>query len=137
MKRPALIAALLLATAGGARAFDLTVEVTNARSADGYVGAALYGDAAGWLKDAGVLQANRAAAAEKVVLVYRGLPAGRYALSAMHDENANGKLDTNVVGMPTERYGFSRDARGRMGPPAFDDAVFELDADKTIAIKLN
>jgi uncharacterized protein (DUF2141 family) len=136
MKTLTLACALLL-SAAGARAFDLTVDVTNARSADGFVGAAVYGTAAGWLKDGGVLQAERAAAAGKVVLVFRGLPAGRYALSALHDENGNGKLDANVAGLPTERYGFSRDARGRMGPPTFDDAVFELSADSAITIRLN
>ena len=48
----------------------------------------------------------------------------------------NGKLDTNIVSIPTERYGFSRDAKGRMGPPSFDDAAVDLQADTTIAVKL-
>ncbi|HZF83169.1 MAG TPA: DUF2141 domain-containing protein, partial [Burkholderiaceae bacterium] len=51
-------------------------------------------------------------------------------------ENGNEKVDTNVVGMPTERTGFSRDARGRMGPAAFDDAVIDVQGDMTTAITL-
>ncbi len=44
----------------------------------------------------------------------------------MHDENGNGKLDKNFIGMPTEGYGASRAARGTMGPPKWEDAVFQF-----------
>ena len=55
-----------------------------------------------------------------------GLPAGRYAVAVIHDEDGNGKLNTNFLGMPRERYGFSNQARGRFGAPSFKDASFEL-----------
>ena len=45
-------------------------------------------------------------------------------------------LGTNPVGLPIERYGFSRDARGMMGPPKFADAAVDLQADTTITITL-
>ena len=133
--RTAALAALL-AAAGTAQAFDLTVEVMNVRSADGFVAAAIYAAEGGWLKDGQAVQAQRVPAGEKAVIVYRNLPAGRYAVSAFHDENGNGRLDRNVLGIPSERYGFSRDARGTMGPPAFGDAGVELEADTTITIHL-
>jgi len=58
-------------------------------------------------------------------------------VSAFHDQNDNGKLDTDPTGQPTEVYGFSNDARGTAGPPQFADAAFELgDQAKTISIKL-
>ena len=41
-----------------------------------------------------------------------------------------------LLGLPTERYGFSNDARGRMGPPGFDAAAVPLDADHSITIRL-
>lgn len=68
-------------------------------------------------------------------LVFIGLPPGRYAIKSFIDENGNGKLDTNLVGLPTERYGFSNDATGRMGPPDFDAAAVPLDADRSIVIR--
>ena len=70
-------------------------------------------------------------------LVFVGLPPGRYAIKSFADENGNGRLDTNLVGLPTERYGFSNDAKGRMGPPAFDAAAVTLDADSSIAFRLH
>ncbi|MDB5859658.1 MAG: uncharacterized protein JWQ76_3347 [Ramlibacter sp.] len=132
--RPLLIAALLLGLGTTASAFDLTVEVLNARSDQGTVDGALFGAAASWLRES--LTGAREPAGAKVVLVYRNLPAGPYALSVFHDENGNGKLDANVAGIPLERYGFSRDARGRMGPPPFADAALDLQADTTITVNL-
>ena len=118
-----------------AHALDLTLEVLDVRSDQGLVAAALYAAPDSWMKQP-LKGARSAAAAGKVVLVFRGLEPGRYALSALHDENGNGRLDSNVVGMPLERYGFSRDARGQMGPPRFDDAAVELSADTTLSITL-
>ena len=53
------------------------------------------------------------------------VPQGRYAISLIHDENSNGRLDT-ALAIPREGYGFSRDAPVRMGPPRFDKAAFDL-----------
>jgi uncharacterized protein (DUF2141 family) len=46
-----------------------------------------------------------------------------FAIAAYHDENLDGQLNRNPFGIPTERYGFSRNARGLTGPPAFEAAV--------------
>lgn len=130
-----LLAGTALLLAGAAQALDLTVEVLQARSTRGNVSAGLYADAKSWLGEP--LQGQRTEAGERAVLVFRNLPAGRYALSVFHDENGNGKLDRNVVGMPTEAYGFSRDAQGHMGPASFDDAALNLQADSTTTIHLH
>ena len=61
----------------------------------------------------------------KAVCAFRNVPPGRYAISVVHDENMNGKLD-RVLGMPSEGVGTSRDARGHFGPPKFEDAVFNF-----------
>lgn len=58
---------------------------------------------------------------------FNGLPPGQYAVMVMHDENENGKLDTNFIGMPTEGYGFSNDPKV-LRKPTFEEARFELDA---------
>ncbi|MGB0176129.1 MAG: DUF2141 domain-containing protein [Owenweeksia sp.] len=64
------------------------------------------------------------------------LPNGRYAVSAFHDANNNKKLDTNWVGIPTEKYGFSNNARGTFGPPSLKDQLVEVSSDKSISITL-
>lgn len=65
------------------------------------------------------------------------LPPGEYALRVMHDENNNGKLDTNIVGMPTEPWAFSNNATGNFGPPRWDDVKFTLESETTQTIDLN
>lgn len=49
---------------------------------------------------------------------------GFYAIRVFHDENKNGKLDTNFLGIPTEDYGFSNNARSWFGPPSWEKAKF-------------
>lgn len=60
----------------------------------------------------------------KAVCVFRGLKPGRYAISAYHDEDGDEELDTNFLGIPSEDYCASRNARASFGPPAFADAAF-------------
>jgi len=71
-----------------------------------------------------------------VRLVINGLPAGTYAVSVLHDENDNGKMDTNFLGIPSENFGASNDAKGFMGPPSFEDSKFELQTNNK-KIKIN
>jgi len=52
---------------------------------------------------------------------------GTYALAVTHDENMNGKIDTNWLGVPKEGYGFSNDAKAMLGPPSFSAASFHYD----------
>jgi uncharacterized protein (DUF2141 family) len=129
-----LIAPLLCLSSYAAHGLELAVEITGARSAKGQVMAEVYTSAEGWLKKP--LQGERVQAGERVLLVFRNLPAGRYALSAFHDENANGKFDMNLMGLPTEVHGFSKDAKGVMGPAKFEDAVITLDSDTSIKVTL-
>jgi uncharacterized protein (DUF2141 family) len=72
----------------------------------------------------------------KVALHVEGLPAGRYAITVVHDVNANGKLDSNMMGMPTEPFGFSNNPVIRFGPPDFEDAVVTIAQDAKIEIHL-
>ena len=62
----------------------------------------------------------------KPVAIVCNIDSGTYAAAAFHDENNNGDLDTNFMGIPKERYGFSNNARGTLGPPDFKDASFRV-----------
>ena len=55
------------------------------------------------------------------------LPFGEYAIKLFHDENLDGELDSNFLGIPTEDYGFSNNARGTFGPADYDDAKFPFE----------
>lgn len=69
--------------------------------------------------------------------VFTDLPHGRYAASVIHDRDGNGRLTTNLLGVPSEAYGFSNRARGVFGPPDFEEAAFDLkEPDKTIVVEV-
>jgi uncharacterized protein (DUF2141 family) len=51
----------------------------------------------------------------------------KMAVAAYHDANGNGELDRNALGIPSERYGFSNNARGVTGPPTFEESVVTID----------
>jgi uncharacterized protein (DUF2141 family) len=69
-------------------------------------------------------------------VVLTNLDPGQYAIILFHDENGNGKLDTNALGVPSEPYGFSNNVRGFLGPPTFQDAIMQVNGDKAVRIVL-
>ena len=128
----AFATALLAAAAHGAFAADLTVAIENIRDDSGQVRVGVFDSAAAFPKHA--VEGKSVPASERdssgiVRIRFAGLPAGTYAVSAIHDRDGNGKLTTNLVGMPTEPYGFSRQGRAMFGPPAFEEAAFSLPAE--------
>ncbi|MDX1699043.1 MAG: DUF2141 domain-containing protein [Melioribacteraceae bacterium] len=62
----------------------------------------------------------------KVEWIIEDLPFGEYAIKLYHDENENGRMDRNMMGIPKEDYAFSNNATGSFGPADYDDAKFEF-----------
>ena len=104
----------------------LTVEVNNVRAAKGRVHVDICPEAK-FLKDDCPWSADAPARLGVTRVTVAGLPAGRYAAQAYLDENANGKVDRALFGIPKEGIGFSNDAKIRLGPPKFDEAAFTFD----------
>lgn len=69
-------------------------------------------------------------------IIIKDLKPGRYAVRYYHDENLNGKMDTNILGKPIEGYGFSNNAAGKFGPPPIDKCLFELVDQKKIILDI-
>ena len=76
------------------------------------------------------------AASEAGSFRFAALPAGRYAVALLHDENANGRADMALL-LPREGFGFSRDAAVQFGPPRFAKAAFAVgEAEVTMPIRM-
>lgn len=124
----AMALAAALAGAGPALASDLTVRVTGVRGGDGSVAVGLWRGAEGFRDDARTVRSATTPARDQAVEVaFRGLPAGRYAIIAYHDEDDDGELDRFFGMMPTEGWGISNDPNVT-GPPDFEPAAFDLPA---------
>ena len=131
---PLSILTSLLAALAPAHAATLTVEVQKV-VAPGELMVAVYDQAGQWLKQP--LRGLRQAATDGTMTVQvADLPDGDYAVSLYIDRNANGKLDSNAIGIPTEPYGFSNDAAGNFGPPSFDKARLSVKGDTRAVIHL-
>ena len=129
-----LLLALLLTRA--ATAADLTVTITHISGPGGEVRWALFDSAEDYKAEANpVLSARSRVDGDRLRFTVHDLPAGRYAIKLYHDANANGKLDSNRLGIPTEGYGFSNNA-GRFGPPPFEKAAVVLEDDLQIGIRM-
>ena len=70
----------------------------------------------------------------KCKVTFANLNSGSYAIAVYHDVNKNDKLDKNVLGMPTESYGFSNNARATFSAPSYQDAKVSCTKDKSINI---
>lgn len=68
----------------------------------------------------------------KSIIVFKNQKPGKYAFKYFHDKNKNEKLDTNWLGIPKEGFGFSNNAEGTFGPPAFEKTIFEVKENTTL-----
>jgi uncharacterized protein (DUF2141 family) len=106
----------------------IRIEIGGLRNNNGQVVCALYSSAEGFPKQSekAVAKLHAAISDKKAVCEFTGIVPGTYAVSVFHDENSNGKLDTNFMGIPREGVGASNGAKGHFGPPKFEDAAFRI-----------
>lgn len=142
MKKHTLAAVLSALLPLCSQAADVTLEVEGldtSRTAGSVLLVGIYTQAGQWLNNPAIAQrfATGAAVNGKLTVVLKGLPEGALALSLHQDLNADGRMDTNALGIPTEPYGFSNNATGGFGPPKFEQAVLTPAAGATVKVRLN
>lgn len=126
----ALIALPLPALALPGASPALTLRLAQAKP-QGVVFIAIYADEVSWNGGAPARVAMQPVAAGDSITI-EGLAPGRYAVKLYQDVNGNGKMDSNPFGIPIEPFGFSRDAMGAHGSPAWADAAFEVGGDGAV-----
>lgn len=110
---------------------DLQINVESIGQQTGNVLIALYASAEAYKdgeRDNGL---NLVADQSQISGTIKALAPGTYAIKLFHDVDGNGKLNKNLVGIPSEPYGFSNDAPARFGPATWEDAKFVLGASHT------
>ena len=106
----------------------LVIELTNLRNNQGEIYLSLYSGPKGFPADVDVAVLNRQVLIQGVpfTIVISDLPYGEYAVSVLHDENRDGEMNTSMVGVPQEGFGFSGNPKTKMGPPEYEDTRFLL-----------
>jgi uncharacterized protein (DUF2141 family) len=113
----------------------ITVRIEALRNDRGTVYVSLHDNKKSFNDNKGALQSAQARPKQgTAVVVFEKVAPGKYALSFIHDENDNKKLDTNFIGIPKEGFGYSKDAMGRFGPPKFDDAALTIPSGATTLV---
>ena len=140
LKTAAAVATLFCFCHSQALAADLTITVDNLRSNQGQVLLCVFSAESSdreafpdCIKGHPVRQGKAVIGDGKVVVTYKGLKDGVYAVAAIHDENANNELDTNFIGIPTEGIGISTNPR-LLGKPQFGEAQFEIKGKAAITV---
>ena len=117
------------------------VEILGIRNSIGAVACALFeapeGFPTGYLRFATNIMMVKVRAT-KATCDFADIAPGTYALAVIHDENRDGELATNWMGVPQEGYGFSNDAKGSLGAPSFEAASFSYNGQSlkmTIALQ--
>lgn len=111
---------------------DMVVRITGFDSNNGNVRVALCNSAEDYQGTFPFRHAIEKITNQKVEFTFKNIPFGEYAIKCFHDENSNGTLDRNSMGIPVEAYGFSNNAPANYGPPDYDDAKFSFNKDKQI-----
>lgn len=131
-----LAAVLVVGLSAQAQNATISVEITNVKSNDGKVMVGLFDSKENFLKTS--VKGEMLDAVEgNLSVVFEGVTEGTYTVSVIHDENGNGKLDTNFMGIPSEPYGISKEGKSMFGPPSYEKAKFVVkaeDVDLTISL---
>jgi uncharacterized protein (DUF2141 family) len=131
---PALVIAMACASLAQApEKYKITVTVTGIRNTTGNVRVALWSDS-NTVAQLKVVDIDPKTL--KATAVFEEVAPGTYGVRVLHDENNNGKLDFDEMGMPLEGYGHSNNPEKRPGPPNWDEYKFVLDKDTTMEIRL-
>jgi uncharacterized protein (DUF2141 family) len=104
----------------------LTIKITGLLTEKGQVKIAVFNSAETWLGDHPKYNTTIDVSGQSVSWKLGDVPYGDYGIAVFHDENKNGKMDKNFLGIPQEPYGFSNNMRVTFGPPAWDRSKFAV-----------
>lgn len=120
---------------GNAQNSNVEVEIEGIESVDGQILLAVYNSPSSYLKHTTRSITAKVKRKDMTIRV-DSLPVGNYVICLFHDKNGNGEFDTNFLGIPKEKYGFSKNPHILFSPPSFDDCKFYHCKEDTIHIKL-
>ena len=121
-----LTTALLALTTTFTQAADVEFEIAGIKNNDGKLLIQLFQGKDNYEKGNAESALIVKAQTGKVTVNFNELEEGEYVIRFFHDENSNGKLETNLLGAPVEGYGFSNNAKPNFGPVNYDAAKFSV-----------
>ncbi|MBL8231196.1 MAG: DUF2141 domain-containing protein [Bryobacterales bacterium] len=123
-----LFCALMLSHANTVPTGTIQVNITGLRSDKGQVILLLFQQGKGFPGDPAKAVAMQRAEmqSDRASATFAEIPFGTYAVSVLHDENANAKMDTTLIGLPKEGWGTSLNPKPRFRAPKFEESKFQF-----------
>jgi uncharacterized protein (DUF2141 family) len=117
----------------------IKVVVKGLRDDSGRVGCSLFKGPNGFPGDRGGAFRDMWASKHEGIAVcdFSEVPPGTYAVDVIDDSNSDGKMDFNLIGLPTKGYGFSNDAKARLAPPSFEAASFNYNGEGSLEVAIH
>lgn len=116
---------------------QLTIKITNIEKVKGEIIIGVFNIESSFLKVGKALKSYSIKVSKDAAIVtITDLPKGEYAISMYQDVNSDSKMNTNIIGIPKEAYGFSNNIKPVMSPPKYKDCKFGFSENKTLEIKM-
>ncbi len=129
MTRFAMLVSLLVGTSiSSVQAGELVVHITGMQGKSGQIMVQLFDSETAWSEESSLRNAALDFKEGRATWTVADLPEGQYGIRSYHDKNSNNQLDTNFLGIPRERFGFSNNAKAGMGPPGWQAVRFSIDS---------
>ena len=135
-----LLVLLLLFSFGSlfSQTYSIDVTIKNIKSIDGYIQIGLYNSPEEFPKvDREFKRYYFKTTASTMKYTLKNLAKGNYAIATYHDKNSDKKCNRNLVGYPTEDFGFSNNVKIFISAPKFEDAKIELNQNQSISISID
>ena len=113
------------------------MEVSSFRNAKGTLNCRLFTEAASFPDGDGARTVRAAISGSQATCVFDDLPTGIYAVAVVHDENGNGRLDKNFLGLPTEGYGVSNNRTYAASSPKWDESRFNVSSREPVVLRVS
>ncbi|MFM7972651.1 MAG: DUF2141 domain-containing protein [Betaproteobacteria bacterium] len=111
--------------------------MTSFRSAKGSLNCRLFTDATSFPDGEGSRTVSAPISGHQASCVFDELPPGTYAVAVVHDENGNGKLDKNFLGIPSEGYGDSNNRTYAASSPKWEESRFTVTSREPLVLKVS
>ena len=138
MKSISIIILFLLCSSIKSQFYDLKVTITNIKNIKGYIQIGLYNDPNEFPKvDREFKRYYFKVTSKTMTYTIKSIKNGNYAIATYHDGNSDKKCNRNLIGYPTEDYGFSNNVKVFISAPSFNDALIKLNKNKSIEISID
>lgn len=116
---------------------SVRLEVSEFRNTQGTLNCRLFAQPANFPDGAGARDVRVAIDGRQATCVFSGLPQGTYAVAVVHDENGNGQMDKNLLGIPSEGYGVSNNRTYALSSPKWEESRFNIGASEATVLRVS